>query len=107
MFFYFVIVINCGNPDDPDPNGDVTYVATTFGNTANYSCDIGYLLDVSQGGSVVVTCLASSVWSDHAPACACKKNIIILINNSTQLPTEDYVMSLDGPIMDLYENLLV
>ena len=72
MFFYFIIVIDCGNPDDPDPNGDVSYIATTFGNTANYSCDYGYLLDVSQGGSVVVTCLASGVWSDTAPSCSRK-----------------------------------
>ena len=79
MFFYFIVAVDCGNPDDPDPNGDVSYVATTFGNTANYSCDYGYLLDVSQGGSVVVTCLASGVWSDTAPACARKNNIIMLI----------------------------
>ena len=63
---------DCGNHDDPDPNGDVSYVATTLGNTANYSCDYGYLLDVSQGRPVVVTCLASGDWSNTAPAGACK-----------------------------------
>ena len=64
-----LIAIDCGNPDDPDPNGDVSFDSTTLGSTATYSCNPGFLIDVSQGGSVVVTCLASGLWSDTAPAC--------------------------------------
>ena len=73
MFLSFIIAVDCGNPDDPDPNGNVSFDSTTLGSTATYSCDPGYLLDVSQGGSVVVTCLASSNWSDTAPACERKE----------------------------------
>ena len=71
--FYFIIAIDCGDPDEPDDNGDVSFDSTTFGSTATYSCDDGFLLDDSQGGSEVVTCLASGVWSDTAPACIRKE----------------------------------
>ena len=47
----------------------MSFDSTTFGSTATYSCNPGFLIDVSQGGSVVVTCLSNGDWSDTAPAC--------------------------------------
>ena len=67
--FYFITAIDCGDPDAPDDNGDVSFDSTTLGSTATYSCNPGFLVDDSQGGSEVVTCLVSGVWSDTAPGC--------------------------------------
>ena len=39
--------------------------ATTFNNTANYSCDSGYTLS----GAQTRTCQASRVWSNADPTC--------------------------------------
>lgn len=30
----FITAVSCGDPDDPDENGDVSVEGTTFGNTA-------------------------------------------------------------------------
>ena len=55
--------------NDPDPNGSVDVDETTLGNTANYSCNLGYILV----GSATVKCLYTGLWSDFAPACECKQ----------------------------------
>ena len=62
--------VDCGQPDDPDDNGSVNVDTTTFGSTATYSCDDGYILT----GSETVVCQADRSWSDTAPACIRKSN---------------------------------
>ena len=82
---YYYTAVDCGTPDAPDDNGSVTYVATTFNNTATYSCNAGYYVDTVRGGSEIIVCLANGEWSDTAPACkgmadkqACHVLLIIL-----------------------------
>ena len=58
-------VVDCGNLTDP-ANGQVNHTTgTTFGQTATYSCDIGYNLveDITR------TCQATGNWSASAPTC--------------------------------------
>ena len=59
-------VVDCGNLTDPD-NGVVTLSGTTEGDTANYSCIVGYELndnDTSQR-----TCGLNGTWSGEEPTC--------------------------------------
>ncbi|WAR07673.1 SVEP1-like protein, partial [Mya arenaria] len=58
------IIVDCGNVTNPI-NGSVTYVETTYDETANYSCDTGYNLS----GNMSRTCQASGNWSEEAPSC--------------------------------------
>ncbi len=73
----FTIAVDCGSPDEADPNGSVAVDATTFKNTATYSCNVGYWLDLTQGGSEVVVCQADGQWSDTAPSCLRKYEFLI------------------------------
>ena len=60
----FCVVVDCG--DLPDPRfGKVILTGTTFGSTATYSCQRGYIL---VGGSTR-TCQANGQWSGQAPIC--------------------------------------
>ena len=57
--------VNCGNLTDP-ANGSVNHTGgTTFGQTAIYSCDIGY----NPVGDSTRTCQAEGNWSGNAPTC--------------------------------------
>ena len=57
--------MNCGSLTDP-ANGSVNHTAgTTFGQTATYSCDIGYSLV----GDSTRTCQASGEWNRSEPSC--------------------------------------
>ena len=57
--------MDCGTLTNP-ANGQVSHTAgTTFGQTANYSCNTGYNL---VGGSSR-TCQATGVWSASVPTC--------------------------------------
>ena len=58
-------VVNCGILANP-ANGKVSHTAgTTFGQTANYSCNTGYNLV----GDSNHTCQATGEWSGSAPIC--------------------------------------
>ena len=58
-------VVDCGALANP-VNGSVDYNAgTTFRQTANYSCNIGYRLV----GDSTQTCQAIGEWSGSAPTC--------------------------------------
>ena len=58
-------VVNCGALTNP-ANGQVSYTAgTTFGQTATYSCNVGYTLV----GSRTRTCQSTGEWSVSAPTC--------------------------------------
>ena len=71
VYFYSVsAVVDCGSLEDP-ANGQVEFsnTSTTFGSTANYTCNLGYrLLD----GSSIRTCEASGDWTGDSPSCECK-----------------------------------
>ena len=57
--------MDCGTLTNP-ANGQVSHTAgTTFGKTANYTCDPGYILV----GGKTRTCQATGVWSGIAPTC--------------------------------------
>ena len=68
MFVLFTVVV-CPPPPDPDENGSVQVGSTTYLSTAVYTCNHGYILDTSQGGSQVITCQYDGTWSDDAPRC--------------------------------------
>ena len=52
-----------------DPaNGTVTVAGQMSGDTATYTCNSGYELDLTSG-SEVRTCQADGMWSGSAPAC--------------------------------------
>ena len=63
--FLFLTVVDCGTPN-ATTNGQVNHTAgTSFGQTATYSCDTGYILDANN----TRTCQATGVWSGSAPTC--------------------------------------
>ena len=65
LIFLTIKVVNCGSLTNPD-NGQVdTFVGTTFGSTATYTCDTGYTLS----GSQTRTCGADGLWTSSEPFC--------------------------------------
>jgi len=57
--------VDCGTLTDP-ANGQVSHTAgTAFGQTATYSCDLGYNLV----GDSTRTCQANGMWSGNEPIC--------------------------------------
>ena len=63
--FLFLTAVDCGTLTNP-ANGQVIHTAgTTFGQTANYSCNTGYYLE---RGSTR-TCQATGAWSGSPPTC--------------------------------------
>ena len=65
MYSSLLTAVNCGTLINP-VNGQVSHTAgTTFGQTANYSCNTGYNLV----GNSTRTCQAAGVWSGSAPTC--------------------------------------
>ena len=66
--FLLSTVVDCGTLTNP-ANGRISYSdRTTFGQTANYSCNAGYNL---VGGSMRI-CQATGVWSASEPICQCR-----------------------------------
>ena len=76
-FILILLVVDCGNLNDP-ANGSVTHNSgTTFGQTATYSCNTGYTLV----GDSTHTCQDTGFWSGSEPTCQgmlLKRNIIII-----------------------------
>ena len=67
-------VVDCGNGTLNNPtDGQVSFMTTTFGSTATYSCNTGYNLQ----GVATRTCLANGLWSASEPTCQSKLNISI------------------------------
>ena len=62
---YSHTAVDCGDLPNPD-NGQVTLTSTTFGSTANYTCDPGFELV----GIAMRTCMANGEWSGEAPTCS-------------------------------------
>ena len=67
-------------PLDPITNGVITYAPDTtsnydLGTVATYDCNAGFVLDLSQGGSMTRTCFddldndAEGVFSGQEPRC--------------------------------------
>lgn len=85
-----ISVVNCGEPPEIF-NGTVTSDsgATTFGSTASYQCDEGFLL--SDTDTAVRTCEADGQW---LPVLTCERTYVIKtysLNNSVDLIT--YVLA--------------
>ena len=70
--FLPLTAVNCGTLTNP-ANGQVSHTAgTTFGMTATYSCNTGYILV----GNIIRTCLATRRWSGASPNC---QGVLLLI----------------------------
>ena len=72
FIFGFNIVVDCGPPPLPVTLSKGLRIslpanATTVGNTALYSCGVGY--DRVSGGEFNRTCLLSGNWSGITPQC--------------------------------------
>ena len=68
LFYLYAVVVDCGSLASP-ANGQVSLTTTTFGSTATYECDAGYVL---VGGEETRTCQENGQWSGTAPSCICK-----------------------------------
>ena len=56
----------CGGPPDANVNGKPPmYTSTTFGSTATYNCQSGYMRE----GDQMITCMANGQWSGSPPDC--------------------------------------
>ena len=62
--FLLSTVVDCSALTNP-PNGQVSTTGTTFGQTATYSCNMGYNLV----GDTTRTCQATGNWSGSEPTC--------------------------------------
>lgn len=75
--FYFILhhiaVISCGDLPTP-PNGKKIGSQTTFGASAIFSCNPGYILT----GSAVRECLLSGLWSGMETLCLGKHRLNVL-----------------------------
>ncbi len=56
--------VSCGALTAP-ANGTVSTTGTTYGGTATYACNMGYVVS----GAAMRTCQASGTWSGTAPTC--------------------------------------
>lgn len=64
FFFLYLKVISCGELPTP-PNGNKIGTQITYGSTAIFTCDSGYMLV----GSAVRECLSSGLWSGTETRC--------------------------------------
>jgi hypothetical protein len=58
-------IVDCGGLTDPG-NGSTSVSTTTYGSTADYTCNLGYGLS----GTSPRTCQADGTWSGTAPTCS-------------------------------------
>ena len=63
-YFHMHTVVDCGDLDDPT-NGQVLLNGITFGSTATYTCDPGFILT----GAMERICQANGNWSGNEPTC--------------------------------------
>lgn len=69
-WLFIFLVVDCEAPPYPGDHGNVTYVDTTFGSTATYTC----ISDCYELEPNVVTrlCQSNGHWSSDDPQCLCK-----------------------------------
>lgn len=75
IIFYCFQVISCGELPTP-PNGNKIGTQTSYGSTAIFTCDSGFMLV----GSAVRECLSSGLWSGSETKCLGTDFWIILTN---------------------------
>lgn len=77
LFFplHLIAVISCSDLPTP-PNGKKIGTQTTFGASAIFSCNLGYVLS----GSAVRECLLSGLWSGMETHCLGKQGLNVLFN---------------------------
>ena len=94
--------MDCGSLPDP-ANGQVNHTAgTTVGQTATYSCNIGYNLV----GDRTRTCQAEGSWSGSAPTCEgiYVINLASFAGLPTYLPVFDCLQyaKMEGDNLEIY-----
>ena len=62
------LLSDCGNLNDPANGAVDTAGGTTYGETATYTCDMGYEIQ----GVATRLCEATGLWADTEPTCAIK-----------------------------------
>ena len=72
MYLPYFIVVDCGSLASPK-FGQVVISGTTFGSTATYSCQKGYILV----GDSTRVCQVNGQWSGDAPTCKSMFNYTI------------------------------
>lgn len=72
---HFLAVISCSDLPTP-PNGKKIGTQTTFGASAIFSCNLGYVLT----GSTVRECLLSGLWSGTETHCLGKQRLHVLFS---------------------------
>lgn len=72
---FLIAVISCSDLPTP-PNGKKIGTQTTFGASAIFSCNPGYVLS----GSTVRECLLSGLWSGMETRCLGKQGLNVLFN---------------------------
>ena len=75
LFYLYAVVVDCGSLASP-ANGQVSLTTTTFGSTATYECDAGYVLV----GGETRTCQESGSWSGQDPECRGIRIIVIQLS---------------------------
>ena len=80
------IVSNCDDLQSPN-NGSIKLTGTSFGDTATYSCDMGFMLL----GESTRTCEAGSFWSGVVPFCSRKLMHVIDNCNLSIVSTAPYI----------------
>ena len=72
---HLITVISCGDLPTP-PNGKKMGTQTTFGASAIFSCNLGYVLT----GSTVRECLLSGLWSGMETQCLGKQGLYVFLD---------------------------
>ena len=67
---------DCGQPPSPGLRGVVSYNSTLFEAVAVYSCEVGYSLEPSEGGTRL--CQLSGRWSGVDPVCISEYSVFQL-----------------------------
>ena len=97
----------CGTLSDP-VNGQVSHPSgTTFGQTATYTCDEGYILM----GDITRMCQATRMWSGSEPSCQCEFLATVVLKEclscgllSPPPPPPAFPVSFEGTLPDMTQH---
>lgn len=66
VYAIIFVAVDCGELRDPADGSVTLTVGTMFESTAEYSCNVGFILN----GNLMRTCQANGRWSGSEPICA-------------------------------------